>query len=295
MSTPQVLRSDIYKLRKAELQAILKEFEEPYHPKETVDELRSRVLQWFPLQEKDPMSPFTGLKKEDMLKAAVALGIECDGKMTRGQILLKIRAFVMEAAAEEEAHEDTILTIGKHKGKTYGHIYNAHWDYIKWARGEILTSSTASDELKMFVEWTYRQESKKVQQLVIQNLKERAVKPRPKVKLPIKLPYKKEQEAEEEEEYGEEEEEEPVLEEENDSYVVLAKNAAGRTMPMWSGKPEAFQQYTMECAEWAKEHAEHSLPHDMQDEELVPEINMAKKMGTTPKKKSSSTAKSSRE
>lgn len=92
-------RTAVWHLTRRDIEAQLKQrgFADEILKKETKEELRARLLEYFPKQPRqsaDPMQRYAKMNKNDLIEAATKLGATVDKKMIKGTILAEVRKLV---------------------------------------------------------------------------------------------------------------------------------------------------------------------------------------------------------
>ncbi|CAE7353514.1 RE1 [Symbiodinium sp. KB8] len=131
-----------WKMSKVELQQECMRLGIPFHAKWTVPELRHLLSEHY---ETEPTFPkrLTSMSLQELRAEAERVGIGFGPKETRGSIMLRIRDSV--------APDQTIMTVGRHKGVPFAEIPE---NYGEWASEEERRNGTnMHPDLKRFVTW----------------------------------------------------------------------------------------------------------------------------------------------
>jgi hypothetical protein len=138
----------ISSMKKAELQAELRDSGMEAPDKWTVVELRQLVMELRGPKSKDPMSAFGKMNKAELQAECTRRDILFEPKATKGWLLLRLRD---ELSTEPDGH--TMFDWGKHKGLLWAEVYLEKPKWTEWAKETAASNSESSNGLLQYVRW----------------------------------------------------------------------------------------------------------------------------------------------
>ena len=143
-------------MTKSEAAEYLTELGDKVNPSWTSVEIKSRISELLKQRSsKVKLTVNANAKKEVIKEACEDNNVHLTGHETKGDMMRKLREKI-EIDSEVTAH--TLMTIGRHSGKSFREIWEQCPTYATWARTTVKENKDAHWKLQQFAQWVDRSE-----------------------------------------------------------------------------------------------------------------------------------------